>query len=138
MKPTRDEILAEPAGPRLNQWVAEYVTHWQPSGLARDMNGNPFPEPIPDYSGEIAASWEVVEKCRDMDIPYDSTVFDYSPWFCIESPNPSIPNKCAHQTNWVAGWRNNAMYEGDGWQMQEIGETAPLAICRAALLAVVA
>jgi hypothetical protein len=28
MKPTREQILAEPAGPQMDAWVAEYVMGW--------------------------------------------------------------------------------------------------------------
>ncbi len=113
MKPTRDEILAEPAGPRLNAWIAKYVTHWQPSGMARDISGNPFPEPMPDYSGEIAAAWEVVEKIGGVAMDDNGEGLTYPRWAVFFN----LPD--------------------GGTSRQVEAESAPLAICRAALLAVV-
>lgn len=109
---TREMVLAEPAGARLDSLVAEHVTGWKPLGLAKDFDGNPFPESVPAYSTDIAAAWEVF---------------------------------CAHKKKgWDIGWHNvcgvEAFFVTDGgeYQFTELarGETASLAICRAALLAV--
>lgn len=61
---TSDEILSEPAGKRLDAWVAEHVMGWRPLALSRDFDGNFFPEDAPNYSTDIAAAWQVVEKMR--------------------------------------------------------------------------
>lgn len=128
MKPTRDEILAEPAGPRLNQWVAEYVM-----GCREEQNGNgtydlivpggvnqiDFCEPgacwsaAPGYSGEIAAAWQVVEKIGGVVVEDWGTGFTYPRW--------SVHFKDA-----------NGFASGVVW-----AESPCVALCRAALLAVV-
>lgn len=63
-------------------------------------------QPIPEYSLVIAAAWEVVEK-----------VFRPRGYYIA----PEHARK---------GW---GVYEGDDWREVAIGDTAPLAICRAAL-----
>lgn len=77
MKPTREQILAEPAGPRLNRWVGEYVMGCREEQSDDDLydliilggvNQVDFCEPgacwsaVPKYSENIASAWQVVEK----------------------------------------------------------------------------
>lgn len=72
---------------------------------------HPF-APVPHYSTDIAAAWEVVERLR-------ADHGDYSVIVCW-----------AHETQqWVCSDFDSMTWEG-------AGETAPLAICRAALKAV--
>lgn len=53
MELTREIVLAEPPGKRLDSWIAEKVMGWS-WGIIGDL--------IPAYSTDIAAAWEVVEK----------------------------------------------------------------------------
>lgn len=111
---TRDEILSEPAGPRLDAWVAEHVMGWTPTGLAKDFNGVPFPEPIPNYSTDIAAAWEVVELVGG---------FEIEQWGDVWEKKGTII--------WAASFN---LPDGKNI-VHATAATAPLAICRAALLA---
>ena len=77
-------------------------------------------EPLPRYSSDISAAWEVVEEMRRK-APSDT-------WFCVWN---------AWETNrWVAGYMEYDM-DGDITWTDESADAlaAPLAICRAAVLA---
>lgn len=113
---TRDEILNMPAGLRLNELIAEYVMkldrtkpgQWRESV---DWWVNGLPSECPDYSTDISAAWQVVEK-------FYSMTFDR--------------------------WSNGKEFrcylvtarDGKNCDGMAVADTAPLAICRAALLAV--
>lgn len=107
MKPTREQILSEPAGPRLDAWVAEFVTKWEPTGLSRDMTGKPFPEPMPRYSQDIAAAIAVAEHLTGVVIEQ---------W-------------------WEDGWAVYFQLVEGGSTEQVVKATLPEAISKAALLA---
>ena len=100
---TRDEILNMPAGREMDELIAKII----------------YPDAIefyvfPNYSTDIKAAWDVVEKIKDN-------------VFCIYwKDRPDIHD-------W--GIQLEAV---DSYSGSEIvyGETFPLAICRAALLAV--
>lgn len=119
---TREEILNMPAGREMDAMIAEKCMGWEYKETYRTMTWElPHkkvialfsPEGIektpPHYSTNIAAAWEVVEKLKIFSInaPRSTKEF-YSAW-------------C-----WVIGYgHENAQ-----------ADTAPLAICRVALLAV--
>lgn len=68
---------------------------------------------IPSYSGKIEYAWQVVEKMRK----------DYDFWFELTAPEAfSLKTKCYFQL--------------DGIEVSAVCETAPMAICKAALLAI--
>jgi hypothetical protein len=120
------------AGPELDALVAEKVMGW-----TKEPSANPFPGPkslpwnwvaphstwgpgtpgkcyptsVPKYSTDIAAAWEVVEKLRDQ---FEGVVVDG-----IKLPG-------------APAWQCIVMNESEKGEAQ----TAPLAICRAALKAV--
>jgi hypothetical protein len=135
---TRDEVWALPAGPELDALVAEKVMGWQnvqsadrlvwlgwPPGVPMVLNypnGYSGAENIPPYSTDIAAAWQVVEKM-------ERTPFV---WRCPK-PEEDRPQSGSGLTLRRAA---------DGWtvafQMRGrvgTGDTAPLAIVRAALFA---
>ncbi|MHA7967713.1 BC1872 family protein [Paenibacillus sp. CAU 1782] len=68
--------------------------------------------PIPEYSTDISAAWEVVEKCNEVKVKRYETMGGHC-YFCkieVEST--------------------------EGWdEVIETGDTAPEAICKAALIA---
>jgi hypothetical protein len=109
MKPTREQIEAEPAGRRIEYWLADYVTMVH-QGL------------VPHYSEDMTAAWQVVEHIaqthnyllsgpvRPRDMPHFS-----DQCFCEFDRRPHNP-------------------EGKG--IRAYAETIPLAISRAALLVV--
>lgn len=104
---TREEILILPAGPELDKLVAATVMSptWE--------GGNPIPNHdgrwswSPPYSTDIAAAWLVFERFKDR--------------------------------GWDIGWHGMSGHPGwlvsnDDCDWLGYGDTAPLAICRAALL----
>ncbi len=115
---TRDEILNMQAGHELNKLIAEFVfgmklekNHGFAGGYYWVGNGVLFGDVpahgMPDYSTDIEAAWTVVEKMTDGETPNDFEL----------------------RTS-IRGWRCD-FYKG-----YASAETAPLAICKAALLAV--
>lgn len=99
---------------RVEKWVEEHpVVFGKPMWVAHwDI--------YPRYSSDISAAWEVVEEMRRK-APSDT-------WFCVWN---------AWETNrWVAGYMEYDM-DGDITWTDESADAlaAPLAICRAAVLA---
>ena len=134
---TREMILNEPAGARMDQWIARLVLGEQPPD-GSDLNAATgrweMWEPIDDreealrewpraYSGNIASAWEVLERvaCRKH-WSYQITSqegYDSGPLYWIEIQHG--------RTKWYADSR---YYFDD-----EALDSVPLAICRSALLA---
>jgi len=108
----RDEILSEPAGPRLDAWIAN-VMGGKPLFLMRNFNGNPFPEGVPAYSTDIAAAFQVVEAMRAGGWHFTVGSVTVGPGACVDFFRLD---------------RNQ--------EFSTTAESSPLAICRAALLAV--
>ena len=111
---TRDEILNMEAGREMDALIAEKVmglrvirADWEPHnrGIKFDDFGN--------YSQDIAAAWEVVEKLRLTITPNHCYPVVKARW-CVDT---ELKGK---NDIWLVG-----------------AETAPLAICKAALLAVI-
>ncbi len=107
--PTREQILAEPAGPTLDRLVAAHVLGYRFDGDTLTDGHRCWP--IPEYSADIAAAWELVEKRSSSEFRF-MLVRYRDGWFCE--------------------FRERGIY-GDIEPL--IATTAPLAICRAALLA---
>lgn len=119
---TRNEILAMPAGRDIDALVEKYVFGrepelWKHYGMVSIQSyeyGGP-----PEYSTNISSAWDVIEKLatHDRDIfvsnedgRYLCDIIDYQ--YGLDGPEP----KAKYSSEYV--------------------EDAPLAICRAALLAV--
>jgi hypothetical protein len=128
---TRDEILNMPAGREMDALVAEkvmIVEFTKHNYKAHDVLSNTIEErtyystsfaPLPHYSTDIAAAWQVVEKLMEMGDVFIENWQD-GEWFVACDPLMNKPR------------RNAASCDG-----KKTGkESAPLAICRAALLAV--
>ena len=144
MKPTRDEILAEPAGPRMDAWVAEFVMEWEL-----------IDNPVPSWFAE--AGWESLD--RDIYCVHDSTftqgkeiihankngysrfkpsVYIAAAWIVLmkllqmQISSEIISHFCSTGGDFVCHvWRYDSLSEGSTAR----ANTAPLAICRAALIA---
>lgn len=72
---------------------------------------------IKPYSTDIAAAWQVVNKIADSRDPH---------WFSIDR----------WYGTWVAGWRcGDSAPDDPSWELEMTADTAPLAICLAALKA---
>ena len=115
----REEILSMEAGPEMNALVAEKAmgesypdrfAHPKWWSLRYDHIGHEIWVAMP-FSENIAAAWEVVEKLREENIAILITT--------MGPRHEVMSNTIINQINGPACW----------------AETAPLAICRAALLA---
>jgi hypothetical protein len=118
-KPTREQVLAEPAERRLDEWVAEHVMGqtWQGGSPIPNYDGRwSWPPP---YSTDIAAAWEVV---THMEAVFPG--FDLIDW-PVDGP----------EKRWYASFGNN-LYPPKRIADFE-GPTPEICICKAALLAVV-
>lgn len=139
---TPAEIDALPAGPALDALVAERVMGWVcppatsvlPVRMWVGPSGRVHPE-LPRFSTNIAAAWLVVERIGER--VDDEQSLDFS-WLTLVHTGDGYaasfdvsPHEVALDTisgNW---WDNLQLLEYAGW-----AKTAPLAICRAALKAV--
>lgn len=136
---TREEILAMPAGRETDALIAEKVMGLkpEPSSEHEGWYGDLIPigdhefidpqgwvyfdkkyglQPVPDYSTNIAAAWKAVEKLNlsyriGIDKAHDNVFWC---WFDLDDPEDYAMEKNYYAT----------------------GNTVPLAVCRAALLAV--
>ena len=120
---TRDEILSMPAGLEMNAIVATHVMgapeiiweKWRDGErypVIRYCPGDDVFHPVPSYSTDIAAAWQVMERLR-------------CDWSEI------------HLTYTPRGWYVLLADSFTGKKVTETGrqDSAPFAICRAALLA---
>jgi len=117
MKLTREHILAA-NDELLNIYIAEYVTKYR--FLSHDS-----PEFLPHYSTDISAAWLVVEKMKEND-------------FWVMVAYPDINDDLETISKWWCKFypATEELYEEVGAaEFIGIDETAPRAICRAALLA---
>jgi hypothetical protein len=113
---TRDEILKMKYGPELDALVAEKVfKYWnvemyEGKLVHGENNMNGWPVVTPHYSTEISAAWKVVE----------NNFMTGTQELRIGARGKAFQFTCYHNGN----------------KGEAVAETAPLAICRAALLAV--
>jgi len=129
---TREEILKLEAGPQLNRLVAERIMGWTEGpdfwvsfeGVVHLKAGESSPGHIV-YRGEswspstdIAAAMEVVNGLVDL----GWLVNLLSPW----KGNATCHWTCYVERQGKSGWE----------RLEAVGDSAPVAICRAALLAV--
>jgi len=129
---TRDEILALEAGRELDALVAEIMgwTRYQNKhGLIVMSRPGAIPshahfDQHPNFSTDIAAALEVVEKMTAEGHGYFELCKDFGGWW-----NATFFIVLSNDDERRALGYGNWKYESDG-------NTAPLAICRAALLAV--
>jgi len=85
---TSEEILAIPAGPEMDELIAKYVMklertkpgQWRESV---DWWVNGLPSECPDYSTDISAAWEVVEKMSSKFIGLHKMKFAEGKWFAL-------------------------------------------------------
>lgn len=115
---TREEILAVPVGRELDALVHKNVflreVYWQ--------NIIPYPVdnltaiPVPLYSTDLSAAWEVVEKLHELG--YTTHL------------QSDYPDDGAIKHGLLLFHNSKGRIKGD------YAETAPLAICRAALLSI--
>lgn len=112
MMPTREEILKMPAGSEIELLISDHVLKLSTLEWNRRFFNNRT-----KFSTDIAAAWEVVEKMREK---FGYRIFN------------DVSSKIGQCT--TANFYNNRI--PDKISVYVSAETAPLAICRAALLAV--
>lgn len=123
---TRDELLTMPAGRELDRLVAEKVMGqmWQGGSPIPNYDGRwPWPPP---YSTDIAAAWLVANKLGErwfVDI-------GCLPGDCAGNPNPKWEARFWDAEPCISG---GVGHVSGLEEFKARGETAPLAICRAAL-----
>jgi hypothetical protein len=118
---TREEILAMPAGYKIDILIAEKIMGWKDKisdHLVRyyeTPNGEIFlKNDVSHYSTDISAAWQVVEKLK----------------------REGYPNPQLYTIDEDDLWHVAIRTHGDMGYDDTEAETAPLAICRAALLAI--
>lgn len=132
MKPTRDEILNEPAGPRMNSWVSVNVMGLPDIPL--------FGAPCPYCGGEM---WHGRDRSRCT----ACGEWRRSPYKEYSSDDAAALEVLGHITpdsSWsllLLRGKGERVYEctihrTDGGKVHASADTPALAICRAALLAV--
>jgi len=140
---TRDEILKMPAGYEINKLIAINVMGWalvNNHGAAGGKfwigHGGSFgdiPERyLPDFSGEIAPAFSVAEKINLMvaeNILEIENDYNYLSLECVgHTVGYAASFDCIFDYEWFENITN--------YKYAARADTAPLAICRAALLAV--
>lgn len=132
---TREAILAMKSGPELDAAVSESIfgehiciTEATPDGIrCKQMHKHPriaywiSEKPCPPYSTDIAAAWEVVERLRDAPLRRD--------W--NGTPGQYVRMTLTHSKKHV-----KAHVLSHAYGVSATGATAPEAICKAALLAI--
>jgi hypothetical protein len=115
----RDEIMAMVPGRELDALVAKKVMGWTFSNLIKSWyppnlrpENNAYGHKLRNYSTDIAAAWEVVEKMKDYKIYSD--IHTASNCYMVDGYSEIFEDEIEHVEC----------------------ETAPHAICKAALLAV--
>lgn len=107
------------AGRELDALMAEHVENWTSIEHIKDdvwvgVSPDGWRRPVPDYSTEIKDAWAVVER--------------------LVGPAMSRNDETGE---WEASCSTKQVSPYDGWRMvYAIAATTPLAICKAALLAV--
>ena len=116
---TRERILAMPAGREMDAWVAERVLDWKRRTGSIFSNESEWEPPnsvgwdwLPESSTDIAAAWLVVEKLGLL-----------NRWTLSSSDEPKYFMTLGYE---------------DAPAETIIADSAPLAICRAALLTTLA
>lgn len=125
-----------PAGDAMDALIAERVMGWSrwyenkkdlypPEGSEENLGwtkkgGILIAAHIPKYSSEIEAAWRVVEKVKGNS----------------HQDLLTIQQEDMHPGSWEVGWMEYLPYEGGCLKRSSVADTVPLAICRAALKAV--
>lgn len=138
-RPTPQMVLAEPAGPRLDAWVAEYVMGYAKTNDDRvwSVGGGSVPAVThltwtprcPHFRFLPSSDWgcagQVVEK-----MAAKSSCHPF-----IRKTSYQDKKTCLTMYDWTCGIE---FFEGDGSRFHEArADTFPLAACRAALLAMI-
>ena len=129
----RKEILNMPAGREMDLLVIEEVLKWKFRYSTLFFNEGALDHFVDDKgdsrilgfspSTDISAAWDVVEKMREIDHYICPQIY----WDDQDGLEPGC---------WVAEFNRYAKKINDYRHFEAVANTAPLAICRAALLTV--
>ncbi len=124
----RDKILKMPAGREMNELFEFRVMGYSklplpavPTWQKPSAEGLQVHFDLPNYSGDIAAAWEVVERLRTVDEYICPQIY----WDDNDGLEPG---------EWVVEFNRYAKTKNDYRHTEAVAPTAPLAISRAALL----
>ena len=121
---TRDEIRNMPAGREMDALIAERVLDLDVNGdrvCGKGFIKNMNVRLLPHYSTNMSAAWEVVEKIKDWGEGWCPQIY----WDDNDGLEPG---------EWVAEFNKYWEAENDYRHFEAVADTAPLAICCAALL----
>ena len=134
---TRDEILNMPAGYKMDLLIAETVMIWDLEFPQVELKHYKF-------SKDIAAAWRVVEKLELTLVPISVYETEYEwdvtrgqpikTWWAVLHAT-SDPSVYLPVEQYDKEWKGWVEIIDDRITLDMVAETAPLAICRAALLA---
>jgi hypothetical protein len=124
----REEILNMPAGREMDKLIYDKILGYKSFySLDGELIDEEIFAAVSNYSTDISAAWEVVEKMIKEGFEYD---IEYH-------PNEYWPNEDKSRLEDIRWRADFCAYPGtDMCHNIQAAPTAPLAICRAALLAV--
>lgn len=131
--PSLEQVLAEPAGRRLDVWVAEHIMRWRVYRPGEPYpfwtEGQPDDMPFPHMSLHAAGGYHV----QWSDDLTDENVWSPSAcirdaWQVVEKVGSMALGRASDGHCWAMATETKDM---DG------GDSMPLAVCRAALLSVI-
>lgn len=141
----KEEILSLPAGPRMDYLLAEYIMGYQVKGEVVIFPDGDHSYLVPDLGGhwspshDISLAMQVSDKIGELLAHDDSLVIEAGMnYLTLSQLGTYVENRFAASFDCI--------YDDDEWfdpghieqyQYAARGETAALAICRAALLTVV-
>jgi hypothetical protein len=121
---TRDEIL-KLSGHEIDAMIAKDVMGWlEIYHPDRWINENDLAKELPHYSTDMSDAWDVVEKIKSWGEGWCPQIY----WDDNDGLEPG---------DWVAEFNKYWKVENDYRHTEAVADTAPLAICQAALLAVI-
>jgi hypothetical protein len=137
-KPTREQVLAEPAGRQMDAWVAEFVFKMEKTVYGIGKSSETCFEneeylwrswEVPEFSVDIEPAWMVVEKMHESG--WSVEIKQLAPGESLLT-NDKVPQKIECRV-YVHFFKIGHYYNS---QSDALGDILPDAICRAALLAV--
>lgn len=96
----------------LNDRIAALIG-WRPQTIDRDMTGKPWPDERPDFSGDIAAAWQVIN------------------W--LRAKGKVVQVLCLPHCTLCSVYESHSDWDRDNYLVCRAADTAPEAICFAAM-----
>lgn len=150
MRPAREQILSEPAGPRLNAWVAEFVFNGDPPReFACPRCGGGCYGAFGENHGQIACHGYATQHSEDGGCGWQGTWADVADmpfshdiaaaWQVVEKwRDPDKPGGYGELSMRCEGSPEEGLWVVHfGVKSEGLARELPLAICRVALLAVI-